>query len=105
MTYPADPQGDMTPILNASIEAAKLRHPSGKEVPVEPVVAGLTKADRCDGCGAQAHYRVGKGEDAIDLNLCTHHFRKHYPKMVDEDWFIIFASPSPWVAGQVEGAT
>jgi len=101
MTYPADPHGDMVPILSASIEAAKLRHPSGKGVPVEPVVAGLTKADRCDGCGAQAHYRVGKGTEVGDLDFCAHHFREHYPRMVDQGWFIIFASPSPWVTEQM----
>lgn len=40
----------------------------------------LTKADRCDRCGARAYYRVtlpGGGE----LFFCAHHGRAHEPAL------------------------
>ncbi|MFF5973638.1 hypothetical protein ACFY7C_19135 [Streptomyces sp. NPDC012769] len=97
-TWPADPRGDMTPILQASIEAAKGRHPSGKEKPVSVV---LTAADRCDGCGAAAGYRVAKRIPGCEvevvsnslLDFCVHHWRKNFPKMVDRGWIVIGVNP------------
>jgi hypothetical protein len=89
--WPEDPYGDMVPILKASIEAAKARHPSGKTKEPDMVsewVAGqtvgesepvtdeapvyaniLTAADRCDHCGAAAVYRVMRADLAINDDL------------------------------------
>ncbi|GGR51289.1 DUF7455 domain-containing protein [Streptomyces roseolus] len=90
-TWPVDPNGDMVPVLEASVEAAKMRHPSS---------INLTSADRCDGCGAGAAYMVEKPvADPADpfntklvatpyLLFCVHHWRKHFPKMVDEGWVV-----------------
>ena len=39
---------------------------------------GLTVADRCDACGAQAFVRVQIG-DSGELLFCAHHARKHAP--------------------------
>jgi hypothetical protein len=38
-------------------------------------VAPLTKADRCDRCGAEGAIRLVK--DGLDLVFCAHHYRKH----------------------------
>jgi hypothetical protein len=38
-------------------------------------VIPLTKADRCDRCGAEGHVRLVK--DGRDLVFCAHHYRKH----------------------------
>lgn len=84
--WPEDPYGDMTPILEASVEAAKQRHPSGKgdaPTPAEPEVLAdvLTAADRCDnGCGAGALYLL-RHTDGHELALCHHHRHKHAHRM------------------------
>src|SRR5688572_9210476 len=98
-TWPADPQGDMAPILEASVEAAKKRHPSGNAS--SPGVI-LTAVDRCDGCGAGAVYRV-TNRKVIDhlgvlgktytLDFCGHHWRKNFPGMVDQGWVVIGGNP------------
>jgi hypothetical protein len=95
--WPADPRGDMEPILRASVEAAKMRHPSGDG----PTGATLTTADRCDSCGASAGYRVAKRvpgcQEAVVANslldFCVHHWRKHFPAMVDRGWVVIGGNP------------
>jgi hypothetical protein len=38
-------------------------------------VIPLTKADRCDRCGAEGHVRLVK--DGLDLVFCAHHYRTH----------------------------
>lgn len=100
-TWPADPRGDMAPVLQASVEAAKMRHPSGLRASGDP----LTAADRCDGCGAGAAYRVEKERlhqpegyaqpyvNVQALEFCGHHWRKHFPKMVDDGWTIVAVNP------------
>lgn len=101
---PKNPDGDMVPILQASIEAAKMRHPStDSDV--------LTAADRCDRCGAAAGYRVaaplldpdawvGFGEpdgprkqEAMPLDFCVHHWRKYFPAMSESGWVVVGAHP------------
>lgn len=105
MTYwPEDPYGDMVPLLQASIEAAKLRHPSGKgkpvnaAPPVEPtptlqvMTNVLTAADRCDACPAAAVYRMAKVGSTSALDYCLHHWRKYVPQM-GVGWGVIGANP------------
>ncbi|MEV7566467.1 DUF7455 domain-containing protein [Streptomyces tanashiensis] len=101
-TWPADPRGDMAPILRASVEAAKMRHPSGGG----PSGVTLTAADRCDACGAAAVYRVekelllqpeGYTQPYINvsaLEFCGHHWRKHSPLMVDDGWAVVAVNPA-----------
>lgn len=92
--WPADPDGDLTPILEASITAleakmdAMARHPSaGGPSPG----AHLTSVDRCDSCNAAAAYRVNK--NALTLDLCVHHFRKNFPLMAETGWVVIGGNP------------
>ena len=106
--WPEDPYGDMTPILEASVEAARERHPSGKDVGTtaheaiegaikadgEALPDALTAADRCDaGCGAGALYRVekefviqpeGYAQPFINVSafeFCHHHHNRYFPKL------------------------
>lgn len=95
--WPQDPDGDMTPILEASMEAyeaARERHPSGAEVPpvpvdvVDTVREALTSADRCDNdCSAGALYRVKLREMVLDF--CHHHHHKHFPTMEPWGWKVV----------------
>lgn len=79
----------------ADVEAAKERHPSGKEgappAPVDVVDAvrePLTAADRCDNdCSAGALYRL-KLRDMV-LDFCHHHHHKHFPTMEPWGWKIV----------------
>ena len=98
-TWPETPDGDMVPILSASIQAVQARHPSasGKA----PGLL-LSVSDRCDACGAAAGYRVAQkppeGEvvyvvDAPTLDFCVHHFRKNFPPMVAQGWAVIGGNP------------
>lgn len=86
--WPEDPNGDMVPILEASVEAAKERHPSGvvttdvalPEVPAESLPDTLTAADRCDtGCGGAALFMVSAG--LHPLAYCHHHAASLLPGM------------------------
>lgn len=121
MTYwPEDPYGDMAPLLRASVEAAKARHPSGKmqgaTVAVEPIIdeafpqyrtpgdAVLTKADRCDNCIGEAVYRVQSSATATVLDFCLHHWRKHFPAMSAQGWGVIGANPELAAAIGGEGS-
>ena len=91
-TWPKNPNGDMAPILNDSIEAAKARHPSGVDV-VGLTNVVLDNADRCDSqCGAAAAYRVGK--EGASLDFCLHHWRKVFPMMQPKGWVVIGGNPS-----------
>lgn len=81
--WPNDPNGSLVPVLEASVEAAKQRHPSGK-APGEPATDTLTAADRCDGCGAGALYRLARGMKR--LLFCHHHYGKHLPKLAEDGW-------------------
>ena len=61
--------------------------------------AGLTTADRCDRCGAQAFYRAVLSSG--DLLFCAHHGRKHAERLaevaveVQDGTAAINARPSP----------
>lgn len=88
--WPNDPYGDMAPILERSIEAAKARHPSGKGSVVdviEPV--HLTAQDRCDACGAQAMYRVKSAITLGELDMCGHHWNENASDLTFKGWVII----------------
>lgn len=79
-----NPDGDMVPILEASVEEAKQRHPSA--TPEAP--DNLTAADRCDRCSAGALYRLGhRVKTALELVLCHHHGKALAPVM--SDWTIV----------------
>lgn len=45
-----------------------------------PVMEGLTAADRCDRCGAQAYVRVTLSSGG-ELLFCGHHGRAHSAKL------------------------
>ncbi|MEA4943668.1 MAG: hypothetical protein VB080_04430 [Propionicimonas sp.] len=45
-----------------------------------PVLEGLTAADRCDRCGAQAYVRVTLSSGG-ELLFCGHHGRAHSAKL------------------------
>lgn len=107
MPWPTSPDGDMTPILELSIEvvAAMKRHPSGR-APMTPAPQGeafpahrpagikLTATDRCDACGGAAVFRVAKKETlSVTLDFCGHHWRKSFPKMADSGWAVIGGNP------------
>jgi hypothetical protein len=88
--YPNDPNGSLVPILEASVEAAKQRHPSASGD--TPGVV-LTGADRCDeGCGAGALYRLRLR--AMELDFCHHHKAKYFPEMEAWGWVVIGMNPS-----------
>lgn len=95
--WPQDPDGDMVPVLEQSIEAAKARHPSGAELPPAPSIV-LNALDRCDSCGGPAVYRVGFRMDTPELqqptlDFCGHHWRKSFPAMVDVGWQVTGTNP------------
>ncbi|MFE6846585.1 hypothetical protein [Streptomyces sp. NPDC057686] len=77
---PGNPDGDMVPLLQASIEDAKRRHPSGK------IRIILTQADRCDKCGAPAAYRLQKPPHLLDM--CGHHWRENATAMFQQGWIV-----------------
>jgi len=61
------------------------------EVLVMPNV-GLTAADRCDRCGAQAYYEVevgykneGDTTTKTKLLFCAHHAKEHHDKIVSDE--------------------
>lgn len=92
--WPHKPDGDMAPILQASVQveqerraAAIARHPSGKGL----TMPTLTVHDRCDGCGAQALYRVAdtSGPESKTLDFCGHHHRKHSPALLKKGWTVL----------------
>jgi hypothetical protein len=96
--WPEDPYGDMAPILEASVEAAKERHPSGKEIgtgaheAIEEEIHGapdvLSQADRCDNdCTAEALYRLQLRD--MTLEFCHHHHAKHFPAMSPWGWKVV----------------
>lgn len=47
----------------------------------------LTKSDRCDRCGAEAIYAVGK--NGFRLDMCKHHYDANHSKFVSEQWSVI----------------
>ncbi|MFF8831285.1 hypothetical protein [Streptomyces sp. NPDC015131] len=91
--WPQDPNGDMTPILEASLEDAKQRHPSGKAVidmTIDPPT--LTAADRCDSrCPAAAAYRMWKPTPAghSEIDLCAHHWRENAAALVAQGFVVV----------------
>lgn len=97
-SWPSDPDGDMTPVLEQSIEAAKQRHPSGVEI-VGVTNLVLNLLDRCDSCGAAAVYRVGAQMATPELHqptldFCGHHWRKNFPKMALTGWLVTGTNPA-----------
>ncbi|MGW2207161.1 DUF7455 domain-containing protein [Streptomyces sp. NPDC001774] len=87
----SNPDGDLTPVLQASIDAAKLRHPSGKANAIM-----LSVQDRCDRCGAGAAYRICKapgGGRRLTLDLCGHDWRRNAADMYAEGWVVIAGNP------------
>ena len=91
--YPNNPNGDLVPILEASVEAAKERHPSGKDdtfTAAQPALGlpdVITHADRCDNdCSAAALYRLQLRE--MTLEFCHHHYGKHFPEMRTSGWTV-----------------
>lgn len=82
MTWPQDPNGDLAPILQASLDECRRRHPSGKAV--GSVKTELTAADRCDRCGAAAGFRLRKQD--LHLDFCVHHYRKNTEAMKKDGW-------------------
>lgn len=86
-TWPQDPEGDLAPMLEASIALLEAE----KAVETMPT-ALLTAADRCDHCGAGAAYLVWK-EAVGDLLFCVHHWRKHFPSMADQGWAVSGSNP------------
>lgn len=102
--WPSDPDGDMVPILEASIEAAKRRHPSGKAVTVNattsspPVPAPPTQPmDRCDACSAAAMFRAHRyaaNKLTGVLDMCGHHWRKHSAAMFAAGWLVVSGTPA-----------
>lgn len=89
--WPNDPNGSLAPILAASLEAAMTRHPSASGD--SPGAVLLTAADRCDRCPAAAGYRLQLRDKILEMDLCVHHWRKHYPKMCEQGWGIVGANP------------
>lgn len=93
--WPDDAYGDMEPILAASVEAAKARHPSGATIgrqvqDVPGVTFTLTAADRCDAeCPAAALYRVAKGTALLDF--CGHHWGRNSKSMTLAGWAVVAA--------------
>lgn len=90
MTWPTEPYGDMVPILEASVEAAKERHPSADTFTPAPALGlpdVLTAVDRCDNdCSAAALYRLQLRE--MTLEFCHHHYGKHFPEMRTWGWTV-----------------
>lgn len=80
---------DMAPILETSIEVAKMRHPSGADKPKHIV---LTATDRCDACSAGAAYRVARQYD-LPLDFCVHHWKKLFPQMQKVGWAVVGGNP------------
>lgn len=98
---PANPDGDLVPILEASLAAAKQQHPSGKDdtftepeaYASAPVDGALTNADRCDeDCPQAALYRLQLRSMVIEF--CAHHHAKHFPVMERQGWRIIGTNDS-----------
>lgn len=44
--------------------------------------------DRCDRCGAQAH-SLARMNGKPELLFCSHHFREHYGKLLDDGWEVV----------------
>lgn len=102
--WPNDPNGSLVPVLEASIDAAKQRHPSASGD--GPGVV-LTAADRCDaGCGGGALYRVekdnwihpeGYAQPYINVSafeFCHHHHHKFFPKLEEQGYRIAGQNPT-----------
>lgn len=47
----------------------------------------MTKADRCDRCGAEAFFLALKGTS--HLLFCDHHGRYHAPALIHQGWEIL----------------
>jgi hypothetical protein len=68
-----------------SREEAMANHPAGsalvEEVEEEETTYLLDTRDRCDGCGAQAYYRVFLEGGSLDF--CYHHYNKFSPRLTE----------------------
>lgn len=93
-----EPEGTKT-LKEAEMDAAKQRHPSGKDVPPvkakplpEAATDVLTAADRCDqGCGSGALYRVKLR--ALIMDFCHHHHHKLFPTLEAQGWAVGGTNP------------
>jgi len=47
----------------------------------------MTKADRCDRCGAEAFFLAMRG--SAHLLFCNHHGRFHAPALIHQGWEIL----------------
>lgn len=93
-----NPDGDLTPVLERSIAAAKRRHPSGR---VAATPMALTAADRCDACPAAAQYRVTRVPESLEqieagtptavLDFCGHHFATNALSLSETGWLAVIA--------------
>lgn len=89
-TWPRDPNGSLIPLLEASVEVAKQRHPSASGD--APGVV-LTAADRCDNdCSAAALYRLKLRNMVLDF--CHHHKAKYFPEMEKWGWEVVGQNPT-----------
>lgn len=91
--WPEDPYGDMEPILRASIQEVRERHPSEKadRLMISEIAVPypeLTLMDRCDSCNAAAAYRVALMGSTLTLDMCGHHFQKHIRALIDKGWMV-----------------
>lgn len=74
---------DMAGELTASILAA-----------YSPPTGPLTAHDRCDGCGAQALYRMHRPPTTDHpfrkgvLDFCGHHYRGNLPELLGDGWSV-----------------
>lgn len=90
--------------LSIEMEAARRRHPSGKDIAM-PIIPDetypayrsdanvvLTLADRCDHCSQAAVYRIWRKEIG-DLDFCLSSFRKNFPSMAVQGWAVVGGNP------------
>lgn len=73
---PANPDGDLAPILQASVHAEALRK-----------LPPLNLKDRCDRCGAQAIHRLHR--NGSFLEFCNHHHNKTAPATLAQGFTVI----------------
>lgn len=105
--WPTDPNGSLVPILEASVEEAKKRHPSSKP-PIDAITSPgsvvLTGADRCDQCTSTALYRVRLRSKLLELDWCRHHFFKYFPEQSLSGWAVVGANPELFAELEGDGS-
>lgn len=93
--WPQDPEGDMAPILELSLDLIDaVRAESRERHPSSQPPSTLTAHDRCDRCGAQALFRVAHEEKAIEsLLFCGHDFRANAKALTADGWIVVDGTP------------